>query len=166
MYYYNDDDRKVNSIILKNKTLFVLTLDGDKIGKLKPIGNHKFIFIMDNSKSLIEFSFINGKKQYTFDELENTTPWLFKEFQPYKHSKKELQEFEGIYFNKDFQISKEIRLNNGTLYYYYRNGSWKNELTSLSKNLLEIPISPIKFVRNNKNEITHFSLMGIKFEKL
>lgn len=166
LFYYNDDDRKANTIKLKNNKLSVLTLDGDEIAELKPIGNHKFVFIMGDNKALIQFNFENDKKQYTYDDLDNETPWLFEEFQPYKHSKEELKEFEGHYFNKDFQIGKEIRLENDVLYYYFKNGASKNELTSLSENLLEIPISPIEFVRNEKNEIISFIIMGVVFEKI
>lgn len=166
LFYYNDDDRKANSIKLKNNILYALTLDGDKIAELKPIGNHKFVFIMGDNKAIIQFSFENGKKQYTYDDLENETPWLFKEFQSYNHSKEELKEFEGHYFNKDFQISKKISLENDTLYFYFKNGAYKNELTSLSKDILEIPISPIEFIRNKKNEIISFIIMGIEFEKI
>jgi CubicO group peptidase (beta-lactamase class C family) len=166
LYYYNDDDRKANSITLKGNTLYALTLEGDVIAELKPIGNDKFIFLMGNSRAIVQFTFKNDKKQYTYDELENTTPWLFEEFQPYKHSKKELKEFEGQYVNKDFQVSKKLQLEDGVLYYYYRNGSRRDVMTSLSKELMEIPISPIKFLRNEKNQIISFTLMGIVFEKV
>ncbi len=166
LFYYNDEDRKANSIKLKNNTLYALTLDGDTIGKLKPIGNHKFIFLMGDSKAIVQFSFKNDKKQYTFDELENTTPWLFKEFQPYQHTAEELKKFEGHYYNKEFQIGKVLRLENSTLMYYHRNGAWKEEVASLSKDLLEISISPIEFRRNKNNEIVSFSLMGVVFEKI
>jgi CubicO group peptidase (beta-lactamase class C family) len=166
LYYYNDDDRKANSVKLKNNTLTVFTLDGDTIGELKPIGNQQFVFLMGDSRAIVQFSFKNGTKQYTYDELEHETPWLFKEFQPYEHTEEELKEFEGHYYNKDFQIGKELRLENGVLMFYKRNGAWKNEMTSLAKDLLEIPISPIKFVRNKKNEVISFSLMGIVFEKI
>lgn len=166
LFYYNDEDRKANTVKRKENALYVLTLDGDKIAELKPIGNHKFIFLMDKSKAQVSFHFIDNKKLYYYDDFENEIPWLFKEFQPYKHSRKELKEFEGSYYNKDFQIGKEIRLEDGMLNYYYRNGAWKTELRSLSKDLLEIPDSPIEFIRNEKNEISSFKIMGIVFERI
>lgn len=166
LFYYNDIDRKANTIKLKNNILYAFTLDGDKIGELRPIGNHEFIFLMGDSKALIKFSFENDKKEYTFDELENEMPWLFKEFLPYEHSEKELEDYEGQYFNKEFQISRKLQLEDGVLQFYYRNGAWKDELTSLSKDLMEIPISPIQFLRNKKNEIESFTIMGLVFEKM
>jgi len=166
LYYYNDDDRKANSIKLKNNKLLISTLDGDKIGEFKPLGNEEFVFLMGDSKALIKFSIENGKKYYTYDVFDDEPLWVFNEFQTHEHSEIELKEFEGEYYNKDFLISKKIRLENGILYYYYKNGAWKRQLTSLSKNILEISISPIEFKRNDKNEVISFSLMGIEFVKI
>jgi CubicO group peptidase (beta-lactamase class C family) len=165
LFYYNDEGRKANSVKLNNNQLQVFTLDGDEISKLIPIGNHKFLFGEDEN-AIVEFSFNENKKQYTYDDFENETPWLFKEFNSYEHSKKELKEYEGQYFNKDFQISKKLQIENGKLYYYYRNGAWKHEITSLSKDLLEVPNSPIEFIRNEKNKITSFIIMGLVFENI
>ncbi|WBX73002.1 serine hydrolase [Tenacibaculum pacificus] len=164
IYYYNDDDRKANNIKQIDNQLQVFTLDGDKITELIPLGNHKFLFGEEGS-AIVEFSFIENEKQYTYDDFENEKPWLFKTFHPYQHSEKELKEYEGQYFNKEFQISKKLQLENGKLYYYYRNGAWKKEMNSLSKDLLEISISPIEFIRNNNNEIEGFKIMGLLFEK-
>ncbi|WP_347374459.1 serine hydrolase domain-containing protein [Aequorivita sp. Q41] len=165
LFYFNDEDSKANTIKLKGNTLAVLTLDGDEIATLIPLGNNRFLF-GEGENAIITFSFNQKEKQYTYDELENTTPWLFKEFQLYKHTEEELKEFEGHYFNKDFQIGKKLQLEKGKLYYYYRNGASKNVMASISKDLLEISISPIKFLRNSKNEITGFDLMGVVFEKI
>ncbi len=166
LFYYNDEDRKANSIKAKDSKLLVLTLDGDEIGELKPLGNDAFIFLIGDSKSLIKFNLKEGKKYYSYDDFDNEPLWIFNQFTPYQHSAKELKEFEGHYFNKDFQIGKKIQLENGVLYYYYKNGAWKTQLSSLSKNLLEISISPIEFVRNDKNEVIMFKLMGIEFQKI
>lgn len=166
LFYYNDDDRKANSIKLKDNKLLIFTLDGDKIGELEPLGNDEFIFLMGDSKALIKFSFENGNKYYTYDDFDDEPLWIFNEFQSYEHSESELKEFEGQYYSKDFQISKKIRLDNGVLYYHYKNGALKSELTSLSKNILEISISPIEFIRNDKNEVISFILMGIEFVKI
>ncbi len=164
IYYYNDEDRKANTIKINNKKLQVSTLDGHKITELIPLGNHMFLF-GENDNSIVEFSFNGNQKQFTYDDLDNEKPKLFKTFKPYKHSEKELKEYEGQYFNKEFQISKKLLLENGKLYYYYRNGAWKKEISSLSKDLLEISISPIEFFRNDKNEIEKFKIMGLFFEK-
>jgi CubicO group peptidase (beta-lactamase class C family) len=166
LYYYNDDDKKANSIQVKNNKLIAFTLDGDKIAELKPIGNNEFIFLMGNSKALVKFNLKRGNTYFTYNEFNNDKPWVFNQFQPYEHTEKELNEFEGEYYNTDFQIGKKIRLDKDSLYLYYKNGAYKTELTSISKNILEISISPIEFVRNEKNEIISFTLMGIEFEKL
>lgn len=166
LYYYNDDDKKANSIQVKNNKLIVFTLDGDKIGELKPIGNDEFIFLMGNSKALVKFNLKKGNTYFTYNEYNDEKPWIFNQFQPYEHTEKELKEFEGEYYNTDFQLGKKIRLDKGSLYLYYKNGAYKTELTSISKNRLEISISPIEFVRNEKNEIISFTLMGIEFIKL
>ncbi|TVZ46795.1 serine hydrolase domain-containing protein [Olleya sp. Hel_I_94] len=166
LYYYNDDDKKANSIQVKNDKLIAYTLDGDKIAELKPIGNNEFIFLMGNSKALVKFNLEKRNTYFTYNEFNNDKPWVFNQFKPYAHSEKELSQFEGEYYNTDFQIAKKICLDNGSLYLYYKNGAYKTELTSISKNLLEISISPIAFERNEKNEITSFTLMGIQFEKL
>jgi len=166
LYYYNDDDKKANSIEVKNNTLIAFTLDGDKIAELKPIGNNEFIFLMDNSKALVKFNLEKGNTYYTYNEFNDDTPWVFNQFEPYKHSTKELKAFEGEYYSTKFQIGKKISLDNGALYVYYKNGAYKTALTSISKNILEISISPLEFVRNEKNEIISFTLMGIEFKKL
>ncbi|MFS4447345.1 serine hydrolase domain-containing protein [Maribacter sp. 2307UL18-2] len=164
LFYYNDDDRKANSVRLKNDQLLVLSLDGDEIAKLIPIGGHKFLF-GEEASAILEFKIDGNFKQYFYDDLQNKKPWLFKEYNPHEHSEKELREYEGSYFNNDFQISKRLKFENGKLYYYYRNGAWKEEMLSLSKDLLEIPISPIEFVRNEKNQIIGFDLMGVFFQR-
>ena len=165
LYYYNDDERKANSIKVKGKELHLLTLDGDKIARLIPIGNKQFLFGEDES-ALVTFNLEGNRKQYTYDEFENEVPWLFQEFTPYQHSKKELEEYEGQYFNESLQVSKKIKLEDDKLYFYYRNGAWKDEMESLSKDLLEIPSIPIEFIRNGKDQITGFNLMGLVFRKL
>ncbi|MBD0779228.1 beta-lactamase family protein [Maribacter sp. ANRC-HE7] len=165
LYYYNDVDRKANNIKLVDDQLQVFTLDGDKITELIPLGNHKFLF-GEEGNALVTFNLNENEKQYTYDELENEKPWVFKTFHPYEHSEKELKEYEGHYFNKAFQISKKLQLENGKLYYYYRNGAWKDEMGSLSKDVLEIPISPVEFIRNNNDEIEGFKIMGLLFEKI
>ena len=165
LYYYNDVDRKANNIKLVDDQLHVLTLDGDKITELIPLGNHKFLFGEDDN-AVVTFNLSENEKQYTYDELENEKPWVFKTFHPYGHSEKELKEYEGHYFNKTFQISKKLQLENGKLYYYYRNGAWKYEMNSLSEDVLEIPISPVEFIRNNNDEIEGFKIMGLLFEKI
>ena len=121
---------------------------------------------MGNSKALVKFNLKRGNTYFTYNEFNNDKPWVFNQFQPYEHTEKELNQFEGEYYNTDFQIGKKIRLDKGSLYLYYKNGAYKTELTSISKNILEISISPIEFVRNEKNEIISFTLMGIEFEKL
>ncbi|MEL7221494.1 MAG: serine hydrolase domain-containing protein, partial [Bacteroidota bacterium] len=166
LFYYNDEDRKANTIKLKKGTLRILTLDGDELGKLQPIGKDEFIAFIGDGKALVKFQFSGDTKQYTYDDLEQETPWLFQAFEPYEHSEAERKEVVGQYLNKDFQVSKEIRFEDGILYYYYKNGAWKDELTSLSKELMEIPMSPIEFIRNDKNEITGFLIMGLMFEKI
>lgn len=165
LFYYNDEDRKANSIKLKDGQLQVLTLDGDEIATLIPIGDHAFLFGED-ADAIVKFQIDDGMKQYTYDDLENETPWLFKSFQPYEHKEKELKEYEGHYFNKDFQLSKKLQLEDGALHYYSRNGAWKEEMESLSKDLLEISISPIEFIRGDSNQIIGFKLMGLFFEKV
>jgi len=165
IYYYNDDNRKANNIKLIDNQLQVFTLDGDKITELIPLGNHKFLFGEDGD-AIVEFSLDGNQKKYTYDDLKNEKPWVFETYQPYKHSEKELKEYVGNYFNKKFQISKKLQIENGKLYYYYRNGAWKNKMSSLSKDLLEIPISPIEFIRSKNNEIEGFRIMGLLFEKI
>ncbi|MCG8328850.1 MAG: beta-lactamase family protein [Chitinophagales bacterium] len=165
LFYKHDEDRKVNKIELKDDVLQVLTLDGDKIAALIPISNHQFLFGEDGN-AIVKFNFDGKQKQYIYDDLENKQPWLFKEFHPYKHSRIELKEYEGQYFNKELQISKKLKLEDGTLYYYHRNGAWKDEVESLSKDVLEIPISPIEFIRDGDDEIIGFELMGLLFKKM
>ncbi len=165
LYYYNDEDRKANSIKLKNNRLMVLTLQGDEIAKLIPIGDHKFLF-GEEGNAILEFNIDGNQKQYTYDDLESKKPWLFKEYEPYHHTKEELKEYEGHYLNKDFQVSKHLQIEKGRLYYHYRNGAWKDEMSSLGKDLLEIPISPVLFIRNENNEIIGFNLMGLLFKKM
>ncbi|WP_299680590.1 serine hydrolase domain-containing protein [uncultured Dokdonia sp.] len=165
LFYQHDEERKANSIKVINNELKVLTLDGDEITELIPLGDHKFLFGEDGD-ALVEFSFSGNKKQYTYDDFEYEKPWVFKETSFYEHSQEELKEYEGHYFSKDFQVGRKLQLENGMLYYYYRNGAWKDEIGSLSKDVLEIPISPIEFVRDETNKIIGFTIMGVWFEKI
>jgi len=165
IYYDNDDYRKANNVKLVDNQLEVFTLDGDKITELIPLGNRKFLF-GEEGEAIVEFSLEENQKQYTYDDLENEKPWVFEIYHPYNHSEKDLKEYEGDYFNRKFQIGKKLKLDNGKLYYNYKNGAWKNEMSSLSKDLLEIPISPIEFIRNKNSEIEGFRIMGLLFEKL
>lgn len=163
LFYYNDEDRKANAVKLMDDKLKVLTLDGDEIAPLIPVGNHKFLFGEDGD-AILEFDLDNNL--YTYDDFENEKPWVFNKFQPYEHSSEELKEFEGEYFSSKFQISKKIVFEDKKLLFYYRNGAWKEELGSLTKDVLEISISPIEFVRNSESEIIGFTLMDIFFKKI
>lgn len=164
LFFNNDEYRKANQIKIKNGALQVLDLDGDLIKTLYPIGNDQFLFGLKGD-ALISFSFDQDGPQYTYDDLEHEKPWIFKPFEPYTHSKEALKAFEGNYYNKTFQISKRIALENEKLYFYYRNGAWKEEMASLSKDILEIPISPIVFKKDAQGQVVSFELMGLTFDK-
>ncbi|MCZ4408868.1 serine hydrolase [Cryomorphaceae bacterium 1068] len=165
LFYRHDEDRKANIVQLKNDQLFVFTLDGDRVAKLVPIGNDQFYFGEDRD-AIVTFGINGDKKHYTYDELDHTIPWVFNEYEPFEHSDRELREFEGTYYNEDFQLSKKLELENGVLFYYWKNGAWREEMTSLSKDLMEIPSSPIEFIRNGNNQLSGFSIMGLVFQKM
>jgi CubicO group peptidase (beta-lactamase class C family) len=165
--FYNNEDFSIREIKLKSNSLIYQNTDGEKIGKLLPLGNHNFAYIEGNdNKSRIKFLIEQDGKQFTFDDRDGEIPRLFKELIPYEYSTKELEQFVGTYYNKEFQIGKELRLENETLFYYYINGAWKTEVSILSKDLLDIPPSPMEFLRDNENEIIGFKMMGLLFEKL
>ena len=164
--FYNNEDFSIQEIKLKGDSLIYQDTDGEKIGELLPLGNHNFAFVGGSFDSLIKFFIEKGRKYFTFDDRDGEIPRLFKELIPYEYSTKELEQFVGTYYNKEFQIGKELRLENETLFYYYRNGAWKTEVSILSKDLLDITPSPMEFLRDNENEIIGFKMMGLLFEKL
>ncbi|MEL6306139.1 MAG: serine hydrolase domain-containing protein, partial [Bacteroidota bacterium] len=147
LFYRSDEDRKANTIKVKDGDLYAYTLDDEEIAKLIPESKNRFYFGEDRD-AILEFNLEGETTQYTYDDFENEVPWVFREFEPYEHSVEELKEFEGHYFNKDFQISKKLQLEDDVLFYYYRNGASKQRMGSLSKDLLEISISPIPFISN------------------
>lgn len=153
---------KLNTIQLKNDGLAVLTTDGDEITKLKPIGNHQFMF---NDK-LVVFDLKPDRKSYKYYDSENELPWLFKEYNPTTYNEKQLKEFEGQYFNTDFQISKKIKLINGKLFVFSRNGAWKNEIEPLYEDAFDYSADLMTFDRDYHNKITGLKIMGIVFEKI
>ncbi|QSS96568.1 serine hydrolase domain-containing protein [Psychroflexus sp. ALD_RP9] len=152
---------KVNTIQLKNNELAVLTTDGEEITRLKPIGNHQFMF---NDKRVI-FDLESDKKSYKYYNSENELPWLFKEYNPTTYNENQLKEFEGHYFNADFQISKKIQLIDGKLFVFGRNGAWKNEIEPLYKDAFNYSSDLLSFTRDGNNKITTLKIMGILFEK-
>lgn len=156
------EDIKSNSIQLKEKKLVLVATDGEEIGKLEPLGNHRFI--MDGN--IVEFKLQKNNKQYRFYANENEKPWLFKKLEPHQYSEIELKELEGIYLNKSLQVAKEIRFEYGNLQFYYGNGGYKSEMQILSKDLFSIPNYPIQFVRNKNGEIIKMKIMGLEFEKI
>lgn len=158
----DDEDRKLNTIKLIDNNLAVLTLDGEVITKLKSLGNHRFLF---NDKR-VEFDIKSDRKNYKYFDSDTQLPWLFQTYTPYQYIKEELKEFEGQYFNADLQISKKIKLHHGKLYFYYRNGAWKDEMAPLSKDIFDISFKPIVFKRNKNQQIIGLEIMGILFRKL
>ena len=165
LFYRSDEERKANTIQLKDGALYAYTLDGYEIAKLIPAGDHRFYFGEDKD-AILEFNLEGKTKQYTYDDFENEAPWVFQEYEPYEHSLEELKEFEGLYFNADFQIGKKLVVEDDVLFYYYRNGASKQRMGSLSKDLLEISISPIQFTRNEQGKVTSIEIMGLVFEKM
>tara|TARA_R110000868_G_C10894730_1_gene763865 strand:- start:93 stop:1751 length:1659 start_codon:yes stop_codon:yes gene_type:complete len=163
--FYNNEDYAIQEIKLKGDSLIYQDKDGEKIGELLPLGNHNFAFVGGSFDSRIKFFIEQDGKQFTFDDRDGDEPRLFKELIKYEYSTNELEQFVGTYYNQEFQIGKELKLENETLFYYYRNGAWKTEVSTLSKDLLEISPNPMEFIRNNKNEVIGFKLMGILFEK-
>ncbi|PCJ96485.1 MAG: hypothetical protein COA50_06810 [Flavobacteriaceae bacterium] len=164
--FYNNEDYSIQEIKLKGDSLIYQDTDGEKIGELLPLGNHNFAFIGGSFNSRIKFFIEQDGKQFTFDDRDGDMPRLFKELITHEYSANELEQFVGTYYNKEFQIGKELRLENETLFYYYRNGAWKAEVSTLSKDLLEIPPCPMEFLRDNENEIIGFKMMGVLFEKI
>jgi len=153
---------KINTIQLNKDELTVLTTDGEVITRLKPIGNHQFMF---NDK-LVVFDLKYDRKSYKYYDSENELPWLFKEYNPTTYNEKQLKEFEGQYFNADFQISKKIKLIDGNLFVFGRNGAWENEIESLYKDAFDYSSDLITFERDDNKKIIGLKIMGIKFEKI
>ncbi len=163
LFYRHDEERKANQIKLNRGKLQVLTLDGNEIAELIPVGNDQFLFGDD---AIVTFHFTESEKYYTYDELDNGLPWRFSQFEPYQHKQTELRSLQGTYYNKEFQLVKELRFENDGLYLTYRNGAWKYEVSSLSSEVLEIAISPFKLIRDQNNVVVGFELMGLYFEKM
>ncbi|NQY07090.1 MAG: beta-lactamase family protein [Flavobacteriaceae bacterium] len=165
--FFNNENHQQREIKLLKRNLVYQTLDNEVIGELIPIGNHEFAYVEDgDNQSRIKFIFSQKVKQFIFDNQDGEMPKLFQEFVPYEHSKTELAEYVGTFYNKDFQIGKEIKLEERNLIYYYRNGAWKDQVTSISKDLFNTPPSEIRFERNENGEIIGFIMMGLEFEKL
>lgn len=165
--FYNNEDYSIREIKRKGNSLLYQNTDGEEIGKLLPLGNHNFAFIDGSDNDFrIKFFIEQDSKQFIFDDRDGYMPELFKELITYEYSTNELEQFVGTYYNKEFQIGKELRLENETLFYYYRNGAWKTEVSTLSKDLLEIPPSPMEFLRDNENKIIGFTMKGVYFEKI
>jgi hypothetical protein len=156
------EDIKTGIIQLKEKHLVLTTSDGEEIGKIKPIGNQKFL--MDGI--IMEFDIQANNKQYRFYANENEKPWLFKELKPYKYTELELKELAGIYLNKSLQVAKEIKFEDGKLHFYYGKGAYNVEIEALSKDLFSIPNYPIQFIRNKSGKIISMKIMGLEFEKI
>tara|TARA_R110002050_G_scaffold36712_3_gene91722 strand:- start:70 stop:1719 length:1650 start_codon:yes stop_codon:yes gene_type:complete len=156
------EDIKTGIIKLRENHLVLTTTDGDEIGKLKPLGNQKFL--MDGI--IMEFDVKANNKQYRFYANESEKPWLFKELEPYEHTELELNELEGIYLNKSLQVAKEIKFENGELQFYYGKGAYSVEIDALSKDLFNIPNYPIQFLRNKSGKIVSMKIMGLEFEKI
>ncbi|MHB0756574.1 serine hydrolase domain-containing protein [Polaribacter sp. M15] len=153
---------KTNTIQLKNDELAVLTTDGDEITRLKPIGIHQFMF---NDK-LVVFDLKSDRKSYKYYNSENELPWLFKEYNPTTYNAMQLKEFEGQYFNPDFQISKKVKLIDGKLFVFSRNGAWKSEIEPLYEDAFDYSADLMTFLRNDYNKITGLKIMGIVFERI
>jgi len=156
------EDIKTGIIQLKEKYLVLTTSEGEEIGKLKSIGNQKFL--MDGI--IMEFDILANKKQYRFYANENEKPWLFKELEPHEPTELELKELEGIYLNKSLQVAKEIKFEDGKLHFYYGKGAYSVEIEALSKDLFSIPNYPIQFIRNKSRKINSIKIMGLEFEKI
>ncbi|XMO85662.1 serine hydrolase domain-containing protein [Algibacter sp. AS12] len=152
------EDIRFNTLRVKGKKLVLMVTDGDKIGELEPIGNHKFLM------SNIVFEF-DDNKQFKVYANENEKPWLFKKYEPYQYSKTDLKKFEGIYLNKGLQVVKEVKVENGKLLLRYGKGSSKSEIQSLSKDLFSIPNYTLQFIRNDKEQVIKLKIMGLIFEK-
>lgn len=150
---------RLNTVKEKGGELILMVLDGDKIGELEPIGNHKFLI------KKISFEF-DGNKQFKAYANENEKPWLFKRYEPYHYSETDLNQFEGIYLNKSLQLVYEINLENGKLFLRYANGASKSEIQPLSKDNFSIPNYPIHFIRNDEDQVIKMKIMGLKFDKI
>lgn len=158
----DDEERKMNRIRIKGRQLAVLTMDGEEITELEPLGNHQFMF----NGNLVRFNIKNNVKSYQYYSDEQGLPWIFKAYEPHAYSVEELREFEGEFLNASLQISKKIKLLDNKLYFFYRNGAWKDEMEVLSKDTFDISFRPIKFRRNNDGRIIGLEITGIYFEKV
>ncbi len=156
------EDVKTGIIQLRENHLVLTTSDGDEIGALKPIDKH--MFLMEGI--VMEFDIQANQKQYRFYANENEKPWLFKEYEPYEHTAIELKALEGIYLNKDIQVAKEVKFEDGELQFYYGKGAYSVEMNAIAKDLFSIPNYPIQFLRNKSGKIVSMKIMGLEFEKI
>jgi hypothetical protein len=158
----DDEDLKRNQMRVIENELVVLTLDGEEITRLKPLGQHRFLF----HDKLVEFDMAATGKSYKYYNDANEMPWVFKEFRPESYTKTELAQFEGQYFNPELQISKKIELHNDTLFFYYRNGAYKEAMTPLLADVFDISFKPVNFVRDREGHVVGLKIMDILFTKL
>jgi len=163
LFMGNDvEESKINSIKLKNNELVVLTTSGNEITRLKPIGNHQFLF---NDKH-IQFDITSDETSYTYYDSENELPWLFKNYEPYSYNLDQLKKFEGQYFNADYQISKKIEFIDNKLYVFGRNGAFKNQIEPIAKDIFDYESDPITFVRDNNHAIIGLKILDVFFKKI
>ena len=155
------EKQKANKIKLKGKKLMALTLEGEQIAELSPIGDHKFLL----NKKVVSFNLEGEVKTYKYYDEAFEQPWLFSEFKPYQHSRLELEELQGIFINKKLQVIKEMKLVGENLMLYYRRGAWRSEVRSLSKELVEISNYIIKYIRDAEGRVKGIKIMDLYFEK-
>ena len=157
-----EEDIRSNRLQLKGEELLLLTLDGDEIGALEPSGDSRFMF----NGNLVEFNIQNDEKEYRFYANQFEKPWLFQSFQAYEYTGTELKEFEGLYMNRGLQVVNEIKLEEGALYLYFRNGGRKTEIEPLSKDLFSIPNYPIQFLRDKNGKVTALKILELSLDKI
>ena len=164
-YFFMGSDvegSKRNTIKLKGDRLAVLTLDGEEITKLKPIGDHLFLF---NDK-IVEFDVTKDSKSYKYYNSENEQPWLFKAYKPFDYTSSQLKEFEGQYFNADYQISKKVELIDGKLFVFSKNGSRQDEIEPIARDVFDYSSDPIEFIRDENQKVIGLEIMKIAFERI
>lgn len=168
-FYWDQSNGLVRQIYVRDDTLRYKRLNGNRETALLPRSKTKFqLYISGDTEVFITFY----KDRYEFSSL-GSIPSVYDKINPIAKTELNHQEYTGLFYNKEFDLTLRFQVNNDELEASNFNLNPVSFYSIIRDNFRSntFMLSGIKFLRNSTNEISGFEIhtdgiTGLFFEKI
>jgi len=162
-YYWNDDQKSVRKIYVKNDTLYYFRSQGSE-NPLLPIGPKAFKMAGVDVDLKVVFSESKNNRKMTV-LIDNDPPIVSEKFTPPNYAASDLKQFEGEYFSPELNTTYNAVLTDGKLTFTHARAS-DFVITAAKVDVFAYEGATYAFERDATNVITGFRVSAGRVQHL